>query len=121
MIKSRELMKVDPGVPYKTGGPIKAKKGYSITTGLKGYDVKKVSKPTSERLFSLYRHRERGGFKQAKEYQKYLKNLKGMTTKAKVLPPAVKSKSYHFKDAVKPSTFLQRRVTLARWDKIFQS
>ena len=138
MIKSRELMKVDPGVPYKTGGPIKAKKGYSITTGLKGYDVKKVSKPTSERLFSLYRHRERGGFKQAKEYQKYLKNLKKVTTKTrlpgnlamamdkgsaskKVLKsmsktvgtfPAVKSKSYHFKDAVKPSTFLQRRVTL---------
>ena len=96
----------------KTGKLIKAKKGYSITTGLKGYDVKKISKPTSERLFSLYRHRERGGFKQAKEYQKYLKNLKGMTTKATLPTLAKKSKSFYFKDAAKPSDFLHRRMTL---------
>ena len=87
----------------KTGKLIKAKKGYSITTGLKGYDVKKISKPTSERLFSLYRHRERGGFKQAKEYQKYLKNLKGMTTKATLPTLARKSKSFYFSDVPKPS------------------
>jgi hypothetical protein len=87
----------------KEGKMIKAKKGYSITTGLKGYDVKKISKPTSERLFSLYRHRERGGFKQAKDYQKYLKNLKGMTTKATLPTLATKSKSFYFQDIPKPS------------------
>jgi uncharacterized Zn-binding protein involved in type VI secretion len=95
---------VMPGMDAaKEGKMIKAKKGYSITTGLKGYDVKKISKPTSERLFSLYRHRERGGFKQAKDYQKYLKNLKGMTTKATLPTLATKSKSFYFQDIPKPS------------------
>ena len=41
-----------------------------------------------------------------------------MTTKAKVLPPALKSKSFYFKDAAKPSKFLQRRMTLGSGAKL---
>ena len=107
------LAETDPGATLAAKGKmIKAKKGY-LTTDLKGFSHKKVSPKTSEKFFDLFKHRERGGYKQAKNYQKYLKNLKGMTTKAKVLPPALKSKSFYFKDTPKPSTFLQRRMTLA--------
>ena len=106
------LAETDPGATLAAKGKmIKAKKGY-LTTDLKGFSHKKVSPKTSEKFFDLFKHRERGGYKQAKNYQKYLKNLKGMTTKAKVLPPALKSKSFYFKDAAKPSKFLQRRMTL---------
>jgi len=59
---------------FNKGGPIKAKTGF-LTTDLKGYDVKKISKKTSEKLFDLYKHRERGGFKKAKDYKKYLTSL----------------------------------------------
>jgi len=59
----------------KEGKIIKAKKGSYLTTGLKGYDVKKISSKTSEKLFDLYKHRERGGFKKAKDYKKYLTSL----------------------------------------------
>ena len=52
-----------------------AKKGSYLTTDLKGYDVKKISKKTSEKFFDLYKHRERGGFKKAKDYKKYLTSL----------------------------------------------
>ena len=92
---------------HATGAMIKAKRGRDI------YDVKKISKPTSERLFSLYKHREKGGFKQAKDYQKYLKNLKGMTPKATLPTLARKSKSFYFKDTPDPSKFLERRKVLA--------
>ena len=94
----------------QAGGPIKAKRGRDI------YDVKKISKPTSERLFSLYKHRERGGYKQAKEYQKYLKNLKGITTKATLPTLATKSKSFYFSDVPKPSK-LSRAVKVAKATK----
>lgn len=98
----------------QAGGPIKAKKGQDI------YDVKKISKSTSKRLFSLYKHREVGGYKEAKDYKKYLKNLKGMTAKPSTFLerrkqlaafPAVKSKSFYFKDtppASKLSTVLKK-------------
>ena len=110
----------------KTGKLIKAKKGYSITTGLKGYDVKKVSKPTSERLFSLYRHRERGGFKQAKNYQKYLKDLKKITPttlghQLKGITPEkmmAKSKSFYFQDIPKPSKLSKSSKALAVLKKV---
>jgi len=44
-----------------------------------------------------------------KTQKEYLKDLKKVTTKVKV---PIKSKSFHFKDAAKPSDFLHRRMTL---------
>ena len=60
-----------------------AKKGSYLTTGLKGYDVKKISKKTSEKLFDLYKHREAGGWKEAKGYKKHLTTLKKITSSKK--------------------------------------
>ena len=106
----------DPGATLAAKGKmIKAKKG--LWTGAKtnifeapsGWDAKKISKKTGEKLFKVFKHRERGGYKQATDYKKYLKGLKKMTTKTL---PAVKSKSYYFQDIPKGSKFLQRRMTL---------
>ena len=136
----------DPGATLAAKGKmIKAKKG--LWTGAKtnifeapsGWDAKKISKKTGEKLFKVFKHRERGGYKQATDYKKYLKGLKKATTKTrlpgnlamamdkgsaskKVLAkmsktlgtfPAVKSKSLYFQDIPKGSKFLQRRFTLA--------
>ena len=158
----------------KTGKLIKAKKGIwsgaasDMSHKPKGWDVKKISDKTGKKLTKVWKHRETGGWSPAagKQYNKYLKSLKKVTTKtlppsnlsaatkagtsAKVLAkmskvvgtfplvnklvpkkhrmdtskflkrrkalsafPAVKSKSFHFKDAAKPSDFLHRRMTLA--------
>ena len=77
-----------------------------------GWDVKKISDKTHKKLIKVWKHRETGGWKSkaGKEYRKYLKDLKKVTTKTL---PAIKSKSFYFKDTPKPSTFLQRRMTLA--------
>jgi uncharacterized Zn-binding protein involved in type VI secretion len=93
------------GKKFKTGGPIKAKKGSYLTTDLKGYSHKKVSSKTSEKFFDLYKHRERGGFKEAKGYKKYLTSLGKMTKK---------STSDH------PSTFVRRRKQLAGFSSTFK-
>jgi uncharacterized Zn-binding protein involved in type VI secretion len=77
-----------------------AKKGKYLTTDLKGYDVKKVSSKTSDKFMKLFKHRETGGFKKAKDYKKYLTSLGKMTTKAKAVPLPSSAK------------FLQRRLTL---------
>ena len=93
----------------KTGKMIKAKKGIwsgaatSMYDKPPGWDVKKISDTTGKKLTELFKHRERGGFKKAKKYQQHLKALKSMTTKAKVTLPALKSKSYYFKDVPKAS------------------
>jgi uncharacterized Zn-binding protein involved in type VI secretion len=108
----------------QAGGPIKAKKGMWTKAGgaatdmydkPPGWDVKKISDKTHKKLTKLWKHREAGGWSPAagKRYREHLKGLKAMTTKAKVLPPALKSKSFHFKDAAKASDFLHRRMTLA--------
>jgi hypothetical protein len=72
------------------GGPIKAKKG--LWTGAKtntfeappGWDAKKISDKTGKKLDRLFKHRERGGYKQATDYKKYLKGLKKATTKTRL-------------------------------------
>ena len=69
-----------------------AKKGSLLTTGLKGYDTKKVSSKTHARFMKLFKHREAGGLKEATGYKKHLKAL-GKMQKAplsgmsKTLPP----------------------------------
>ena len=69
-----------------------AKKGSLLTTGLKGYDTKKVSSKTHQKFMKLFKHREAGGWKEAKGYKKHLKAL-GKMQKAplsgisKTLPP----------------------------------
>jgi len=63
------------------GGPIKAKKG--LWTGAKtntfeapsGWDAKKISDKTGKKLDRLFKYRERGGYKQATDYKKYLTTL----------------------------------------------
>ena len=55
-----------------------AKKGSLLTTGLKGYDTKKVSSKTHQKFMKLFKHREAGGWKEAKGYKKHLKALKKM-------------------------------------------
>jgi uncharacterized Zn-binding protein involved in type VI secretion len=87
----------------KTGKMIKAKKGIwsgaasDMSHKPKGWDVKKISDKTGKKLDRLFRHRETGGWSPGagKQYNKYLKNLKGMTAKATV---PIKSKSFYFKD-----------------------
>ena len=145
----------------KEGKMIKAKKGIfsgaasSMYDKPPGWDVKKISSKTSDKLMKLFKHRETGGWSPAagKQYKKYLKSLKkatvnefGLNTtkggsktrfprpdvnkrtatsfsikvdkhpaikgKWKSSPPGIKSKSFYFKDTPKPSTFLQRRITL---------
>ena len=109
----------------KTGGPIKAKKG--LWTGAKtnifeapsGWDAKKISKKTGEKLFKVFKHRERGGYKQATDYKKYLKGLKKITGKTHSLQGGTKLRSLPAnlsaatKVAIAQSPFLKRRFKLA--------
>ena len=111
---------------YKTklagGGPIKAKKGSLLTTGLKGYDVKKVSSKTHQKFMKLFKHREVGGWKEAKGYKKHLKAL-GKMQKAplsgmsKTLPPKtarlLTNLKFAYKDKSKART-LSAAKTLPR-------
>ena len=61
-----------------------AKKGKYLTTDLKGYNVKKISSKTSDKLMKLFKHREAGGWSPAAgtKYKKHLTSLKKMTTKS---------------------------------------
>ena len=51
-----------------------------------GWDVKKISDKTHKKLTKVWKHRETGGWKSqaGKDYRKYLKDLKKVTTKVKV-------------------------------------
>ena len=87
-----------------------------------GWDVKKISDKTHKKLTKVWKHRETGGWKSkaGQDYRKYLKNLKKITPtklghQLKGITPEKmmkNSKSFYFKATPKPSTFLQRRVTL---------
>ena len=101
VIKSRELVKVDPGATLAAKGKmIKAKKGLwaGAATDMydkpPGWDVKKISDKTHKKLTKLWKHREAGGWSPAagKRYKEHLKGLKKATTK--------------------PSKFMHRRATL---------
>ena len=110
---------------FNKGGPIKAKKG--LWTGAKtnifeapsGWDAKKISKKTGEKLFKVFKHRERGGYKQATDYKKYLKGLKKITGKTHSLQDGTKLRSLPAnlsaatKVAIAQSPFLKRRFKLA--------
>ena len=118
----------------QAGGPIKAKKGifHSTATSMydkpPGWDVKKISDKTHTKLTKVWKHRETGGWKSkaGQDYRKYLKNLKKITPtklghQLKGITPEKmmkKSKSFHFKDAAKPSDFLHRRMTLAGYRSV---
>ena len=126
---ARKIIKSGRTPPHhsrKTGGPIKAKKGIwaGAATDMyhkpPGWDVKKISDKTHKKLTKVWKHRETGGWKSkaGKDYSKYLKDLKKVTTKTL---PAIKSKSFHFKDAAKPSDFLHRRMTLGSGAKLSAS
>ena len=104
-----------------------AKKGSLLTTGLKGYDVKKVSSKTSKKLFELFKHRDKGGWKEATGYKKHLKALKAITTgkskaettafmkkatKAVGAFPLGKAKASTAMGKADASKFLKRRMVL---------
>ena len=133
IIKSRKsakrdamLAETDPGATLAAKGKmIKAKKG--LWTGAKtnifeapsGWDAKKISKKTGEKLFKVFKHRERGGYKQATDYKKYLKGLKKITGKTHSLQDGTKLRSLPAnlsaatKVAIAQSPFLKRRFKLA--------
>jgi uncharacterized Zn-binding protein involved in type VI secretion len=134
---ARKIIKSGRTPPHhsrKTGGPIKAKKGifHSTATSMydkpPGWDVKKISDKTHKKLTKVWKHRETGGWKSGagKDYRKYLKDLKKITPtklghQLKGITPEkmmAKSKSFHFKDAAKPSDFLHRRMTLAGYRSV---
>ena len=104
-----------------------AKKGSLLTTDLKGYDVKKVSSKTSKKLFELFKHRDKGGWKEATGYKKHLKALKAITTgkskaettafmkkatKAVGAFPLGKAKASTAMGKADASKFLKRRMVL---------
>jgi hypothetical protein len=77
-----------------------------------GWDVKKISDKTHKKLTKVWKHRETGGWKSkaGKDYRKYLKDLKKVTTKTL---PAIKSKSFYFSDVPKPSQLSKSSKALA--------
>ena len=115
---ARKIIKSGRTPPHhsrKTGGPIKAKKGSYLTTGLKGFSHKKVSSKTSQKFFDLFKHREAGSYKQATSYKKYLKSLGKMTKATKAAKASVSLTALGKAKAstLGSSKFVQRRMTLA--------
>ena len=137
---------LETGGSYKTGGPIKAKKG--LWTGAAtdmydkppGWDVKKISDKTHKKLTKLWKYREAGGYKEAKDYKRHLKALKKITPSKEVAGSTflkrrmkldvtgtkgfkesikgVMASVKHIKEMRKTSPFLQRRFSLAGFSSV---
>ena len=85
-----------------------AKKGSLLTTDPKGYSHKKVSSKTHGKFMKLFKHREAGGWKEAKGYKKHLKALAAMTTKSTKSGYNVNLGSVLKKDPKKFASFIKK-------------
>jgi len=115
----------------KEGKVIKAKKGVfsgaasSMYDKPPGWEASKISKKTHKKLTKLWKHREAGGWKEAKGYKKHLKALKKATTTplsgtSTTLPPKTARLLSQLKFAYKDrntSKFVKRKMTLSAMGK----
>jgi hypothetical protein len=109
------------GGPYKPGW----KPQLSVRKAKRGkiFDSKKVSPKTHERFMKLFKHRERGGWKDAKDYKRYLTSLGAATKKTKASTAMGKAnrafgklpyvKRIPFIGKGDPSDFLKRKRQLS--------
>ena len=99
------------GGPYKPGW----KPQLSVRKAKRGkiFDSKKVSPKTHERFMKLFKHRERGGWKDAKDYKRYLTSLGAATKKTKASTAMGKAKAAYALGKGDTSTFLKRRMALS--------